>query len=350
VSAALVDWRLAERVAAAVAADARPARLDGEMAVAACAWAEPRVRAYTGLDAWRAPGPELIGRPAWSRNALATMRELSEPLEGRVAAGIGLPGPLGALAHSAAGSAAAVEVGVAAGYAARRVLGQYDVALARPRPARLLLVTPNLEAAARDLGAPLEPFLRWIALHELTHAAQFQAVAWLRDHVAGLVRELVEGVARELSSAGLGTLARGIATTDPRRALRALLQGQLPALLLSGEQRAALDRLQAAMALLEGHAEHVMDAAAPGDAGLRGRLDARRAARSGLGEIVGRLLGLEMKLRQYRLGKAFCDRVVEERGIEALNAAWSEPAALPRLDELEAPERWLERTAERAAA
>ena len=90
-----------------------------------------------------------------------------------------------------------------------------------------------------------------------------------------------------------------------------------------------LDRLQAAMSVIEGHAEHVMDAAGassePGYARLRDRLDARRARRGGLGEVISRLLGMELKLRQYKLGKAFCDAVVAESGIEGLNRVWPPP-------------------------
>ena len=91
-----------------------------------------------------------------------------------------------------------------------------------------------------------------------------------------------------------------------------------------------LDRLQAAMSVIEGHAEHVMDAAAgastePGYARLRDRLDARRARRGGLGEVISRLLGMELKLRQYKLGKAFCDAIVEEAGIDGLNRVWPPP-------------------------
>ena len=101
------------------------------------------------------------------------------------------------------------------------------------------------------------------------------------------------------------------------------------------------------MSVIEGHAEHVMDAAAgqldPGYARLRERLEARRASRGGLGEVILRLLGLELKLRQYRLGKAFCDAVVEEAGIEGLNRVWRAPEALPTLAELEQPEGWLRR-------
>jgi uncharacterized protein (DUF2342 family) len=64
---------------------------------------------------------------------------------------------------------------------------------------------------------------------------------------------------------------------------------------------------------------------------------------------VARLLGIELKLRQYRVGKAFCDAVVAASGIEGLNRVWTGPDLLPGPDELEAPERWLERTAPVAA-
>ena len=102
------------------------------------------------------------------------------------------------------------------------------------------------------------------------------------------------------------------------------------------------------MSVIEGHAEHVMDAAAgqldAGYARLRGRLEARRASRGGLGEVILRMLGLELKLRQYQLGKVFCDdRGRQEAGIEGLNRVWRAPEALPTLAELEQPGRWLGR-------
>ena len=108
------------------------------------------------------------------------------------------------------------------------------------------------------------------------------------------------------------------------------------------------------MSVIEGHAEHVMDAASrhldPGYARLRGRLEARRVSRAGLGEVVMRMLGLELKLRQYSLGKAFCDRVVAEAGIEGLNRVWRAPAAVPTLAELENPRGWLNRVGAESTA
>jgi putative hydrolase len=107
------------------------------------------------------------------------------------------------------------------------------------------------------------------------------------------------------------------------------------------------------MALLEGHAEHVMDAVGeaqlPRLPELRSALERRRREQPPLMKLLGRLLGLEMKMRQYALGKAFCDAVVERGGIEALNRAWAAPENVPTAAELEDPGAWLERTAPPAA-
>jgi putative hydrolase len=177
---------------------------------------------------------------------------------------------------------------------------------------------------------------------------QFDRVPWLAPHMRELVGELLQGAAAGLDPAAVRTLGRRL-IGDPRDVVRRLLRGELARLLADPAQLGVLDRLQAAMSVIEGHAEHVMDAAAgelgAGIADLRGRLDRRRARRGGLGDVVGRLLGLDLKLRQYELGKSFCDAVVTTSGSEALTAVWRSPADLPDMDELEDPERWLDRVA-----
>jgi coenzyme F420 biosynthesis associated uncharacterized protein len=245
------------------------------------------------------------------------------------------------------GTALAAEVGAVAGYVSRKILGQYDISLVDPeRQPRLLFVVRNLREARGQLGVDAGAFLHWVALHETTHAIQFSSVSWLREHVARLVGRLLGGASDWLDEGGFRAAASRVAGSDPREIARSLLRGELTRALAGPEQVAALDRLQATMAVIEGHAEHVMDAA--GDLGghqaiLRERLEARRAARSGLEALIARLLGLELKLRQYRLGKAFCDTLVEEAGIEGLNRIWHGPEALPDLGELERPGEWLAR-------
>jgi putative hydrolase len=115
-----------------------------------------------------------------------------------------------------------------------------------------------------------------------------------------------------------------------------------------------VSRMQAAMAVVEGYSEHVMDAIAaeaiPGHERLREAMDARRRSRSAPEKLIERLLGLNMKMRQYELGKTFCDGVADAGGIEALNRVWGSPDALPTEPELEDPAAWLERVGSTPAA
>jgi coenzyme F420 biosynthesis associated uncharacterized protein len=355
----LVDWGLAERTASTLIGG--PPRMPGGTppspstysqgeVTAACERALSTAVAYARLgDVESPPGPELIERREWARTALGTLSEAARPVEARVAADLRLPGPLGGLARRAVGAGIGIEAGLAAGYAAKRVLGQYDVALfGAERPPRLLFVAENLEAARRALRADRGLFLHWVALHECTHVIQFERVDWLASHVRGLASQLIEAAAAGLNAAAVRRLGRRM-LQEPRAVVRAALRGELARMVSDPAHGETLDRLQATMSVIEGHAEYVMDAAAaefgPDLAELRRRLEARRDRRGGLSELLGRLLGMDMKLRQYRLGKAFCDRVADEAGPDAVRLVWRSPADLPDLTELEAPQRWLDRVA-----
>ena len=191
-----------------------------------------------------------------------------------------------------------------------------------------------------------ESFLRWVAIHELTHALQFGGVPWLREHLGGLLHSYLETVEVRIdrgSAGGLPSLPSAAEFVERFR------EGGLAALVQTREQRAIVERMQAAMAMIEGHAEHVMDALAPElvpeHEGLRAAMSRRRASRSAPERILQRLFGMDMKLRQYELGKSFCDAVVAQAGMETLSRAWSAPEALPTLAEIGRPAAWLERTA-----
>jgi coenzyme F420 biosynthesis associated uncharacterized protein len=360
--AGLVDWGLAERVATALAGSPGAASLQSsrpfgpEAVAAACEEAVVKVSAYTRLEATSAvPAGESVGRAEWVRAGLGTMRELATDLERRLGESMTLPGPLGTIVRGIAGRAAGAEAGAAVGFASRRVLGQYDISLnGAERAPRLLLVEPNLAGTHRELGGEPGAFLEWVALHETTHALQFGSVEWLRPRLSALLGKLLDASASGLDTAQLRELAKRLVTSDPRRTVRALLQGELARTLASPGQTELLDEMQATMAVVEGYAEHVMDRAAPEReaefAKLRKLVQERRQNRGGLGEAIARMLGMELKMRQYKLGKAFCDAVVESGGIETLNRVWSAPAALPSLDELEAPDAWLVRVGEPAVA
>ena len=192
-------------------------------------------------------------------------------------------GSAGRIGQSIARAATGVEVGLTLGYLAQKVVGQYDVALIGPTcEPRLLFVAPNLSSAQQRLEVDRELFLSWIALHETTHAVQFAAVPWLRPHLGGIASELFGGAALEIS---LGELLGKLTSLNPRELFEMAKSGQLANLLLNQDQRRLVDRLMAAMTVVEGHAEHVMDAVGesldPGYAELRRRLERDRQRRVG---------------------------------------------------------------------
>jgi coenzyme F420 biosynthesis associated uncharacterized protein len=348
--ARIVDWALAERVALALGGQGPRWEGTEEELRAESERAAKLVRRYTGLrPRGRVPGAELVSRAEWARVNLATFREMSAGIEEQLGERLNVPGNSKVLPATLTRAAAGAEVGLAVGFLAQRVIGQYDVALIGPtRAPRLLFVGPNLSAARSRLDVDRDLFLRWIALHETTHAVHFASVPWLRDHIGGIAKELFEGAAVEVKPRELlGKLVR----LNPRELIRSVAAGDLARLLLPEPQRRQIDRLLATMTMVEGYAEHVMDAIGDqldsGYAELRRRLDRDRERRGPLDSIVSRLLGLENKMAQYRRGKAFADAVVGTAGIRGLNHAWDSPESLPSPEELDTPEEWVERVGAR---
>jgi coenzyme F420 biosynthesis associated uncharacterized protein len=345
----MIDWSLASQIAQFVAGKPDTAPL-GTRLRGASEESERLVTAYTGLARDVAlPAAEAVSRNEWIEANLESMKGLLDPATDRLAAGMGpLRGPL----QAAAGYLLAAEIGVVVGYLSQRVLGQYEVVLLDPdAKARLLFVEPNIADASKTMSSDPDEFLRWVALHETTHAVQFGGVPWLRDHLAALVRELTESLTVSIDPAKLSRLPSG---DDIRGLVEAVRRGDLVGFATTPAQRELLDRVQATMAVIEGHAEHVMDAVGkdviPGLDGLRAAMERRRDRQPALGRLIARLIGLEMKMKQYRLGKAFCDGVVERGGIEGLNLVWRDPESLPTLAELDDPGAWLRRVSAQPAA
>jgi len=341
----VIDWILAEKIAGYVAGKGSAAtpRIDlGPLA----AESGRRVTAYTGLSPNRAlPPPEGIGREEWIRTNIKAMRKLLDPVLERATGGLG---PLRPAVKLTLGIVVTTEVAVVLGYLAQRVLGQYELVLlddtADASPPRLLFVLPNLGQAVENFGAQEDEFMTWVALHEVTHAVQFAGVPWLQGHLSGLVRELLKTAELRIDTR---RKLRIPARSEIRRVASALRHGDLVSIFTSSAERETLDRVQAVMAVIEGHAEHVMDAVAPDLVPslpkLRRAIDQRRKHQTGLSRLLAKLLGLELKMRQYEQGKFFCDSIVQSAGTEALAKLFSDPGALPDLAELLEPSRWLQR-------
>ncbi|GAC1316857.1 MAG: zinc-dependent metalloprotease [Thermoleophilaceae bacterium] len=342
----MVDWTVA-RAVARLAANAGSAPRLGEADFARLASeSKHHLVAYTGLTPSTAiPAPEPVDRAEWAQVNLDSLSKLLGPVAERLGGRFDKAGPFAPAMRLATGAAVAAEVGLVVGYMSQRVLGQYELSLLEPElPARLLFVEPNLARALAEQQVDRESFLGWIVLHELTHVLQFSGVPWLREYVGSLLREYLNTVEVRMDSGGFGRLS---SLPNPAALVESFREGGLVALVQTREQRLIMDRLQAVMSVIEGYSEHVMDAVGAevlqAYDGLRDAMQRRRRNRSAPERVLQRLLGLELKMRQYELGKQFCDAVVVEQGIASLNRVWESPEALPSGAELRDPERWIAR-------
>jgi coenzyme F420 biosynthesis associated uncharacterized protein len=349
----MVDWTLARQIARFAAGGAQVPDLGVDL-VKMSADAERQVADYTGLTLpGPPPPPEMIDRATWAEINIDTLSSFLDPVGERLSDRLGSAGPLSGPLRAAASATLAAEVGLVAGYMSQRVLGQYELSLLQPeQPARLLFVGPNLVKAIGDMQLDRDSFLAWIVFHEVTHVFQLAGVDWLRPYLADLLREYLETVEVSIEKGAAGGLP---SLPNPKQIAEAYREGGLAALVQSKEQLGIMRRLQAVMAVVEGYSEHVMDAVGervlPGYEKLRDAMDRRRASRSAPAKVLERLLGLDMKMRQYVLGKKFCDAVEKKYGIETLNRVWEAPELLPTLSELDHPDDWVSRIRnERAAA
>jgi coenzyme F420 biosynthesis associated uncharacterized protein len=342
----MIDWTLAQQIARFAARSDDVPELGVDMAELAEELG-PAVRGHSRLSPDSAlPRAEVLGRASWAEANLQSLAPLIDPVAARLDRRLDNAGPFAGALRAGAGVTLAAELGLVMGYMSQRVLGQYELSLLGPESAspRLLFVAPNLAGAVEALDVDRESFLRWVTIHELVHALQFASVPWLRGHLADLLREYLSTVDVRIERGTAGGLP---SLPDLPQLAERFREGGLAAFVQSQEQRRILDLLQAAMAVVEGHAEHLMDALAPElvphHEGLRDAMTRRRRSRSAPERILMRLLGMDMKMRQYELGKSFCDALAAEGGIDLLNRVWSAPTALPSLAELEHPADWIAR-------
>ncbi|WP_116112441.1 zinc-dependent metalloprotease [Austwickia chelonae] len=290
-------------------------------------------------------GPEtalVVDRPTWARINIDSFAALIDPVVDAAVRSAGRPEP-GLLARHLAGATTAGELTVLMSFLATKILGQYDLAYSSTNAPRLLLVAPNIVQVERELDLDPHDFRLWVCLHEETHRVQFTAVPWLREHMIGQTRR----IAADLMPRSDQVLHR--LTLVAKNAGAALRPGGagLAELFLDEGQRADIARLSAVMALLEGHADVVMDEVGPHVVPtvdlIRRRFESRRHEVTGLAALFRRALGLEAKMAQYRDGAAFVREVTAAVGLDGFNAVWDSPQTLPDAQEIQDPAAWIAR-------
>lgn len=272
----------------------------------------------------------VVDRTAWLRNNIEAMRTI-------------IPGQNQA---SVTGRVAGAEIGSVLAWLSTKVLGQFDIfAPTESAPhGRLMLVAPNIVHAENEMQVNPHDFRLWVCLHEETHRVQFTAFPWLRDYLRDQA-EVVAGLT-DLGVPAVSDLARVV---TGRGEHRISLLDLLPD---SEHVRATIERVTAVMSLLEGHADVIMDRVGPEVIGsiaqIRARFENRRDNHKGLDKVLRRVLGLEMKLAQYRDGAKFCNRVIAMLGVDGLNRVFVSPNTLPTLAEIHDPDLWITRMTARA--
>ena len=348
----MVDWDLAVTTGTRLvrpgpqttAAEARQVVTDLK---SYAAQANGHVAGFTGLHApTDGSSVVVIDRPGWIQANAAGFRTVLEPLVDKLQDRRKVSSPVG---DAVGAKVTGVQTGSLLAFLATKVLGQYE--LFPPygqdpgsRPGRLLLVAPNIVAAEQEMGVDPHDFRLWVCLHEETHRVQFGAVPWLREHMMSEISNFVE--ATDVDPDRLRSLL-GDSLGEIVRVLRGDSESSLVEIVTNPEQREVIDSVTAVMSLLEGHADVVMDGVGPEviptvDT-IRERFNRRRKGSSGLDQMLRRLLGLDIKMKQYAEGAVFVRGVVDAVGMTGFNAVWSSPEALPTRQEILAPATWVSR-------
>jgi uncharacterized protein (DUF2342 family) len=357
------------------------------------------VRAVTGMVSSESAGEiAVVDRAGWIRANVDGFRVVLDPLAQQLREKPGAWPAAGSLLGSVGSRVTGVQMGLILAFLASRVLGQYELFLppdpaaatapgeagtanggaagssaqrdpaqrdpARQDPARhdpapydpalqtdapagrLTLVAPNIVMVERELGVQSRDFRLWVCLHEETHRMQFTAVPWLRGYVQHQISEFL--LASDLDPAAIIERLRAAADVVSGAVRGGSADGDsLIEAIQSPRQRATLDRLTAVMTLVEGHGDYVMDAAGPrvvpSVAEIRARFAARRHSAGRVEQAIRRLLGIDLKLKQYAEGARFVRSVVDEVGMAGFNKVWTSPQTLPTKAEIAQPSAWVNR-------
>jgi coenzyme F420 biosynthesis associated uncharacterized protein len=353
-----VNWELARQIGIASASwgveDPAPTDEDRAGLEEAARVAELRVEAFTGLE----PPSQVariraVRRAEWVQANIEGLRMLIEPAAAKLGEAVaraqgepesGAPAGFQQVLQQLSPLLLGAQIGSVLGFLGQRVLGQYDVAVPRGGDPELLFVVPNIATFERDWSLPPREFRTWVAVHEVTHRFEF-ARPWAVVRLRELLEDFLSTV--ELDVSGLQSRLESLDVADPEAVQRILESEEgLFGAVLDPEQRLKLGRIQAFMSSAEGYGDHVTHAVGRQLLSSYSRIEEamRRYRETEQGDpVFERLLGIEMKREQYRVGRRFCDAVAEQSDERTLARMWESPDALPSLPELEEPLLWLSR-------
>ncbi len=355
-STAMIDWDRARDIATRMNAEgaltaAERRRLNayyGEL-VEQCI---PLIAAYTGVTLPSSPDRTFaFDRVDWINANLEGFQRMFAPIEAMNEQ----KAQKSVVSRTFAGvnqNLMSYEVGTLLGYMARRVMGQYDLAMFGREPVsdpgKLYFVEPNIRGIERKLALPKQDFRMWLALHETTHVFEFEAHPWVRQHFNALLEQYLQFLQQDSEFLKQGM--RGLRVFVDRVRSQSEVE-ERPAswmeALMDADQRALFNEMQAMMSVIEGYSNHVMNAVGkdllPTYDEISRKFEERQQMRSQADQLFGKLTGLNVKLEQYRQGEEFIDAVVAKRGHAFVYRVWDKPEHLPTMAELKDPASWIAR-------
>lgn len=292
----------------------------------------------------------------WIDNTLDTWKRLCDPVAEQISSvwASALPeearamaGPLMSMMSQMGGMAFGSQLGQALGKLSREVLTSTDIGLPLGPKGIAALMPDAIEELSKGLELQRAEIMTFLAAREAAHHRLFSGVPWLASQLMGAVESYAKGIQIDMS--GIEELAQGFnpaSMADPAAMEQLLNQGIFEPK-ASPEQKAALERLETLLALVEGWVETVVTAALgdrlPGASALSETLRRRRATGGPAEQTFATLVGLELRPRKLREAAQLWQRLTEAAGIDARDAVWQHPDLLPGADDLDEPAAFIDR-------
>ena len=257
--------------------------------------------------------------------------------------GLGGLGGLAEMMRRIGGMMVGGQTGAAVGALAEEVVSSTDIGLPLGPAGTAALLPAGVAGFGSGLSVDADEIRLFLALREAAHHRLFAHVPWLRATLLGAVEDYARGITVDASA-----LRDAMPQIDPANpeALNEVLSGA--ALFQpedTPEQKAALSRLETALALVEGWVATVVDAAShdrlPQATALAEAIRRRRATGGPAERTFATLVGLELRPRRLREAATIWQGLTSERGVAGRDAVWAHPDLLPTADDFDDPDSFV---------
>lgn len=300
--------------------------------------------------------PKLLSRDLWVADAIGLFKVLAGPVADRMSTALSdnlqqnapeelaqMLGAASGMLKSAGATLFAMQLGQALAKLSTEVLAGGDTGL--PILDRPAFIPQNLASFVSELEVPADQVYIYLAVRELAIASLFKQSRWLRDQVTNQIIKYAADIS--IDNSAINDLAEGFDLENPEELKRALESGAFIAE-RTDDQKAALDAIETALALIEGWVEAVTTTATtrlPKQAAIAEAVRRRRAVGGPAEHTFAALVGLELRPRKLREATAFWLSITEKLGPAKRDSVFEHPDLLPTASELDNIESFIRRLA-----